>query len=84
VTTDETRHLVADALMQIVPDADVDALAGDESLRDALELDSLDFLSFVEQLSATSGLRLDESDYPALATLDGCVELLTRRLAAVG
>ena len=84
MNTADTYRFVTDALLQVVPDADLAALAGDESLRDALELDSLDFLSFVEQLSASTGLRLDESDYPSLATLDDCTRLLAARAAAVG
>lgn len=76
---EDARRLVKEALMQVVPDADFETLSGEEPLRDALELDSLDFLSFVEQLSATTGTRLDESDYPSLSTLDSCV----RRLAPV-
>lgn len=66
------RDLVAEALRSVVPDADVEGLDPDEPLRDALELDSLDFLSFVEDLSARAGVRIDEDDYPQLQTLSGC------------
>lgn len=52
---DEARRHVRDALLQVVPDADLEHLADGESLRDALELDSLDFLAFVESLSASTG-----------------------------
>ena len=73
---DEARRCVSEALLQVVPDADLDHLADDEPLRDALELDSLDFLSFVESLSAATGVRLDEVDYPRLTTMASCVLLL--------
>jgi acyl carrier protein len=79
---DEARRCVHEALLQVVPDADLEHLADDVPLRDALELDSLDFLSFVEQLSASTGVRLDEVDYPRLTTTESCVLHLSG--AAVG
>ncbi len=45
--------------------------------RDALELDSLDFLSFIETLSRRTGVRIDDEDTPRLVTLSGCAEFLT-------
>lgn len=77
LTTEDARGAVAFALHQIVPDADVDALHDDTDLRDALELDSLDFLSFVELLSNRTGRRIDEDDYPRLQTLGSSIEFLT-------
>ena len=70
------RDDIAEALRTVVPDADVDALDPDEPLRDALEMDSLDFLSFVEDLSARAGVRIEEDDYPHLQTLSGCVRFV--------
>jgi len=48
-----------------------------EELRDELEPDSLDFLSFVELLSTGSGRRIDEDDYPALRTMTDCITFLS-------
>lgn len=73
------RAAIATAVHRIVPDADVDALADDDPIRTELELDSLDFLSFVELLSAATGVRIDESDYPDLATMGRAVPFLTAR-----
>ncbi len=50
-------------------------------LRDEFELDSLDFLSFVEQLSTRAQVRIDESDYPALATLGSSAAFVADRAA---
>ena len=68
-------------MLRIVPDADVDTLDDDEPIRDAFELDSMDFLSFVELLSTGSGARIDEDDYPRLTTMSDCVEFLVHRTA---
>ena len=81
LTDAQARDVVTAAVLRIVPDAEVDTLGDDESIRDAFELDSMDFLSFVELLSTGSGARIDEDDYSRLTTMNDCVELLTQRTA---
>ncbi|HYN28342.1 MAG TPA: hypothetical protein VES95_00520 [Dermatophilaceae bacterium] len=81
LTDREARDTVATAVRRIVPDAELDTLDDDEPIRDAFELDSMDFLSFVELLSTGSGGRIDEEDYPRLTTMADCVEFLTHRTA---
>jgi acyl carrier protein len=61
--------MITDILREIAPDCDPDTLPGDADIRDSLELDSLDFLNFVEELAQRSGRRIEEDDYPKLATL---------------
>jgi acyl carrier protein len=79
ITPDEARAMVERAVRKIVPDAEVASAPADADLRRTFELDSLDFLSFVELLVTDSGVRIDEDDYPDLATVAGCVDLLVRR-----
>jgi acyl carrier protein len=76
VTPGEARQMIMDVLREVAPDADPDALPEDADIRDSLELDSLDFLNFVEALSKQSGRRIDEDDYPHLATLASGAEFL--------
>jgi acyl carrier protein len=84
IQAEEARRIVAAAVTTIVPDADVHGVGDDADLRHAFELDSLDFLSFVEVLSTASGVRIDEDDYPDLATLASCEQFLTSRSGAAG
>jgi acyl carrier protein len=76
MTRDEALDLVRDAIRRIVPDADFSAVGLDEPYRDALELDSLDFLTLVETLHKRTGVRIDEDDYPKLTTLAACADFL--------
>jgi acyl carrier protein len=76
---EEARTTVRDALRQVAPDAEFDTLPPDTSLRDTLELDSLDFEALVVQLSERSGHRIDEDDYPQLTTVGSCVDYLASR-----
>lgn len=79
VTTDETRQLVKTSLAHIVPGDQVDELGTDTDLRQAFELDSLDYVEFVERLSQAAGLRIDEEDYPELRTIGTLSAFLTAR-----
>ena len=84
ITAEEARDLVGRHIRRIVPDADLDGLAPDADLRRTFELDSLDFLELVERLSKDAGVRIDEEDYPSLATMASCQAFLTSRAAAQG
>jgi acyl carrier protein len=79
VTPDQAQHIIEEALTQIAPDADIAGLAPDTDLQEAIELDSLDFLRFVEILSELTGTRIDEDDYPRLATLTSAIKFLAAR-----
>lgn len=77
--TEEATRTIEEVLGQVAPDADFTTLASDADLRDALELDSLDFLRFVEGLSKRVGQRIDEDDYQKLATLASASEFIAGR-----
>ncbi|MEU9836469.1 acyl carrier protein [Streptosporangium sp. NPDC048047] len=79
MTPQQAEEIVRRVLGQVAPDADPEALPPDADLRDALELDSLDFLGYVERLSEAGGCRIDEDDYPALATVAGGARFLAAR-----
>lgn len=79
MTPQQAREQIGFALKRAAPGSDIDAIDPDTDIRDALELDSLDFLQFVEILSETSGRRIDEDDYPELATLNSCIRFLSAR-----
>jgi acyl carrier protein len=81
MTPDQAEAVISQALGQITPGVDIGSVPADADLRDTLELDSLDFLRFVEILSEQTGERIDEDDYPQLATKASAVKFLTGRSA---
>ncbi|MDX2692082.1 acyl carrier protein [Streptomyces ipomoeae] len=72
--------MVRESISSVIPDADVAALAPDDKFREVLEMDSLDFLSFVEVLSERSGIRIEDEDTPRLTTLSGSADFLVTRM----
>jgi len=79
VTREAVRAAVLAALGEIAPEADLARLAPEAELRDALDLDSMDFLGFVQRLAAATGVEAPEADYARLATLAGCVDYFAAR-----
>ena len=73
----DARELMRSVLRPIAPEADIDTVGAHETLQEALDLDSIDFLEFVTGLAAATGREIPESDYAQLATVEGCVGYLT-------
>ncbi len=77
MTEEEAKALIFDVVASIAPEADPKTLSGSENMREALDLDSMDFLNLVIALHERTGLPIPEADYPRLLTLDGAVAYLT-------
>jgi len=76
MNNEAVREVVVRLLRAAAPGADVDALRPTDDVREALDLDSLDFLRFVTSLHKELGVAIPEVDYPRVTTLGGCVEYL--------
>lgn len=80
MTHDEMRDAVLQALASVAPEirpAEVDPAA---SLRDQLDIDSMDFINFIATLDQTLGVDVPESEYGRMATLESSVDYLASRL----
>ena len=82
MTDTELRTLILNALTEVAPEADPAAVVGNEPLQEQFDLDSMDYLQFLENLSEASGAEIPERDYDALSTLDDCIAYLSSRVAA--
>ena len=76
MTESEVRALAAQVLAGIAPEANLPGVRDDEDLREALDLDSMDFMNFVIGLSERSGRRIPEADTPRLYTMASLVAYL--------
>jgi acyl carrier protein len=76
MTNDQIRATVLRLLGNIAPEADPAELQSDVSLRDQLDVDSMDLLNFMISLHKEFGVEIPERDYPQLMTIDGCVAYL--------
>lgn len=77
MTTEEVKNVVLNIISDIAPDEDLGELDSAVSLRDQLDLDSMDFLDIVMELRKRHKIEVPSEDYPKLATLNSCVEYLS-------
>lgn len=73
----DVRKIVLDIISDIAPDEDVTSLDDNKSLREQLDLDSMDFLDIVMELRKRHKVEVPQEDYPKLATLESCVAYLS-------
>ena len=83
MTRDEIKNVILDIIKDIDEDASFHLLKPDQSLRDQLDLDSMDFLDIVMELRRRYKLKILEADYLEFATLDSCISYLTPKLRDV-
>jgi acyl carrier protein len=78
----EIRKLVVEELGNIAPEADPESIGAGADLREALDIDSIDFLNFVTALTHRLGIDIPEIDYPKLGTLDRATAYLAAKVGA--
>ena len=74
------RDTIFKALKKIAPEANPQDLAPGENLREALDIDSFDFLNLLIGLHESLGVEIPEADYGKLTTLNGLVSYLSQRV----
>jgi acyl carrier protein len=76
----EIRKVLQEELANIAPEDDFKTLDPLADLREAIDIDSMDFLNFVISVHQRLGVDIPEIDYPKLVTLDGAVRYLAATL----
>lgn len=76
----QIKEVIFACLKQIAPEADLESLSPDVNVREALDIDSFDYLNFMIALDAELGVAIPEADYGQLATLNDIVRYISARL----
>jgi acyl carrier protein len=79
MTQAQAKALLIEVLSDFAPEVDFAAVDPAGDLREQLDIDSLDFLNALVALHARTGVDVPESDYGALATLDGAAAYVAAR-----
>lgn len=79
----EIRNEIIDILSEIAPDEDLSDLNDEQSFREQIELDSMDFLDIVMELRKRHRIQIPEEDYGQLASMASTVSYLEPRMAAM-
>ena len=78
---DAIRAVVIEELRNIAPETDPSALAPEADLRDALDIDSMDFLNLVIALHRRLAVEIPEADLARLRTLEAMTTYLEAKLS---
>ena len=76
----DIRKVLQEELGNIAPEVDLQKLDPAADLREAIDIDSMDFLNFVIAVHHRLGVDIPELDYPKLVTLDGAVSYLEAKI----
>jgi acyl carrier protein len=76
----DIRKVVQEELNNIAPEVDMASVDPAADLREALDIDSMDFLNFITVIHHRLNVDIPEIDYPKLITLDGAVAYIAAHL----
>ncbi len=73
------KDVILKLLRRFAPEANLEELSPDANLREALDIDSFDFLNFLIAIHENLKIEIPESDYDQVSTLAGISEYLAQR-----
>lgn len=76
----DVRAAIVKMLGDIAPEADLTTIDASVDMREALDIDSMDFLNLVIAVHAALGVNIPERDYPQVMSLDGMVAYVRAHL----
>ena len=76
----ELQKIIFAELQKIAPESDPAGLEPNESIREALDIDSYSFLKVLVGLNERTGIEIPDSDYGQLGTLAGMLNYLRAHL----
>ncbi len=79
----EIRDEIIDILSEIAPDEDLSDLKDEQSFREQIELDSMDFLDIVMELRKRHRIQIPEDEYGELASMASTVKYLEPKMATI-
>ena len=79
----DISKVLQEELNNIAPEIDMTGIDPAADLREAMDIDSMDFLNFITALHRRLGIDIPEIDYPKLVTLDGAITYLRAKLGSI-
>ncbi len=80
MTDADIRQVLEEELNNIAPEIDMVDVDPNADLREAMDIDSMDFLNFITALHRRLNIDIPETDYPKLFTLKKAVAYVQAKL----
>jgi acyl carrier protein len=82
IVREELSKIVQEELNNIAPEVDLATVDPAADLREAIDIDSMDFLNLVTAIHHRTGINIPEIDYPKIVTISGMIAYLEVKLSA--
>ena len=79
MSNDNFRQILLEEIGKIAPEVEGTAVDPDAGLREAFDLDSMDFLNLVSAIHKRLGIDVPEADYARLSSLNAASAYLAQR-----
>lgn len=76
----DIRNTLVEALRSVAPESDPASIDDAASLRDTLDLDSMDFLNFLIAVHKALHVDIPEADYGKVQTLQSAIAYVQKKL----
>ena len=76
---DDIRETVLSLLTDVAPEVEADDIEDDVLLRDQADLDSMDWLNFLQRIHRKFEIDIPEADYATLRTVTDLVTYIAAR-----
>mgnify|MGYP006102724443 CR=1 FL=1 len=76
------RHIIK-ALQEVAPEIEQDDIDCDEDFREECDLDSMDFINYLEALQRLTGIKIREVDYANFYTFNNAKAFIWSKLKAM-
>jgi acyl carrier protein len=80
MNTEEIRRKILEFLGTVAPETDSAQLNSKENIREAMGIDSFDFLNFVVMIDECFGIQTPEEDYGKLNSMEDIIAYIQRRV----
>jgi acyl carrier protein len=83
MTREEARRAIFEVLGEIAPEVDPSVVDDRQDLTEQLDLDSMDYLTWMIGISDATGIEIPQRDVSRFLTIDGAVSYLVEHAVAV-
>jgi len=80
LNNNEIIEVIQKSIQEVAPDVNALELNPEEDIRDDLDLDSMDFMNLIISVSKKTGVKIPESDYNQVQTLNAMVDYISSRI----
>lgn len=80
MSQEQIKEALLEILENVAPEADFDEISLNADVREALDIDSFDFLNVLIALNEQTGVEIPEADYGQLVSVNDIVQYVAAKM----